>query len=118
MSDAISIMSGMKTNKRVQQLAHKRLAQRVTTKAGYSIDNFHASDVTELYYDLFKGSEDVGCISKGWDDPGFRIGDIVIPRTPLYVTHHVLENLREYTATNGVGATISRTDSDHHIYID
>jgi len=30
-----------------------------------------------LYYDITRGRHDMGYIAKGWEDPGFRIGDLV-----------------------------------------
>lgn len=48
---------------------------------GLSYNRFIANDNLELYYDLVRPEDntakDLGYIAKGWDDPGFRIGDLI-----------------------------------------
>lgn len=35
------------------------------------------SPVQEFYFDLYKGSQSLGYVSKGWRDPGVRVGDLL-----------------------------------------
>lgn len=44
-----------------------------------SYDRFITNDSLELYFDLARpiDTRDVGYIAKGWDDPGFRLGDLI-----------------------------------------
>ena len=48
---------------------------------GLSYKKFITNDNLELYYDLVRPedntAEDLGYIAKGWDDPGFRIGNVI-----------------------------------------
>ena len=48
---------------------------------GLSYKKFITNDKLELYYDLVRPEDntakDLGYIAKGWDDPGFRIGDVI-----------------------------------------
>lgn len=48
---------------------------------GLSYKKFITNDKLELYYDLVRPEDntakDLGYIAKGWDDPGFRLGDVI-----------------------------------------
>ena len=39
------------------------------------LERFLSSERLELYFDILKKDKSVGYISKGWADPGFRIGE-------------------------------------------
>src|SRR5688500_12325556 len=56
-----------------RQLEHKALVERVVAEAGYGTSRFLWDEHMELYFDLADNDRDVGCISKGWEDHGFRI---------------------------------------------
>jgi hypothetical protein len=65
----------------------------------------------ELYYDLARQGVETGYISKGWTDPGFRVGNLLATDLPLCVVRALVDPLRDFCATNGVSITVS---GDHH----
>jgi len=46
-------------------------------KAGLRLGRFITNKDLALYYDIYRGKQDLGYISKGWDDPGFMVGDSI-----------------------------------------
>ena len=57
----------------------------------------------ELYYDLKQGRHDVGYISKGWNDPGFRVGDLVsVSKENIGNVQANAYRLLKFCATRGV----------------
>jgi len=76
-------------------------------ECGVTLSGFVTNEHLELYYDLKQEGHDVGYISKGWDDPGFRIGDLVkVPRWENADMNEHLLALLTFCATQGVGMSI------------
>src|SRR5450830_1026562 len=50
---------------------------RLIKECGLQSDRLGANDALELYCDLIRDHRDIGYISKGWADPGFRIGEVI-----------------------------------------
>lgn len=46
-------------------------------RSGLSLSNVHSERELEFYCDVSKGKRDLGYISKGWTDPGVRVGDLI-----------------------------------------
>ena len=55
----------------------RTLVEGIARDCGLSLTGFLTNDALELYYDLRRGRHGLGFIAKGWEDPGFRIGDLV-----------------------------------------
>jgi hypothetical protein len=94
-------------------ITNRMLVEETAKECGLRLSGFLTDDALELYYDLKQGRHEVGYISKGWDDPGFRIGEIVeIEKRKLAsLKEHAFELLK-FCATNGVTMTIEdRKDS-------
>lgn len=67
--------------------------------AGFNVSGFLWNDELELYYDITRNGEDVAFISKGWNDPGFRIAEMVqVPAERVAQ----LDEVRQYCNSNGV----------------
>lgn len=58
-------------------IRNRMMVENIAIECGLKLSRFLANDELELYYDLKRGRHDMGYISKGWGDPGFRIGDLV-----------------------------------------
>jgi hypothetical protein len=57
----------------------------------------------ELYYDIEKESREVGYISKGWADPGFRLGETIhVPIENLPAFEESANGILNMCATQGV----------------
>ncbi len=54
------------------------LVETVAKTAGFILSGYKTDAALELYYDVRQGERNVGYISKGWTDPGFRLGEFLI----------------------------------------
>jgi hypothetical protein len=59
----------------LDQRRNIRLVTENAQKAGLSLEKFISNSDLELYFDILKKDKSVGYISKGWSDPGFRVGE-------------------------------------------
>ena len=67
-------------NPRLQSLSqHKniRLVKDCARKLNLKLRRFQTNGILELYFDVLRGNNNICYISKAWEDPGFRIGDII-----------------------------------------
>src|SRR5688572_23057708 len=81
-------------------------ALKAVTGAGFVFENLAADADLELYMDISDGGIAIGYISRGWNDPGFRIADqVAVP--DLVVGSDYSDALREFCATNGVAVSWS-----------
>ncbi|MFA5118806.1 MAG: hypothetical protein WC695_08165 [Candidatus Omnitrophota bacterium] len=69
----------------IMDLLEQNLRQRKNIKlvkdcikdAGLGISGLVSNDKLELYFDIYKNKKSVCYVSKGWKDPGFRIGELI-----------------------------------------
>ena len=61
-----------------RQAENKKLVERTLDECGLRPDRFITNEELELYYDIAQFHRGMGYIAKGWDDPGFRVGDVVL----------------------------------------
>lgn len=95
------------------------MMEGVGKECGVTLSGFHTGEHLELYYDLKHGRHDVGCIAKGWDDPGFRIGDIVkVAKWKIADMKEHVYALLQFCATRGVIVTIEEKDTFIEIHLD
>jgi hypothetical protein len=88
------------------QAGNKKLVERILHECGLRPDGFITNEDLELYYDIARGQHALGCISKGWEDPGFRVGDVVrVPFGRLEALKDKLPGLMKYCATRGIAMT-------------
>lgn len=52
--------------------------QNMADELGLKLSGFTDNKALELYYDIEKEGRKIGCIYKGWGDPGFRISEILV----------------------------------------
>lgn len=78
--------------------------------AGCSATGFIWNSDLELYYNIVKNNANVADISKGWNDPGFRLAEtVVVPNDTLDDLDGRLARAHLFCATNGVAMTSVRT---------
>lgn len=68
-------------NSRTQVLfQHKNisLVKNCAKKLNLKLRRFQSNGILEIYFDVWRGNKNICYISKGWDDPGFMIGDILV----------------------------------------
>src|ERR1039457_577817 len=50
----------------------------IAKSAKLRLSDFHINKDLGLYFNVYRGRQFLGYISKGWSDPGFRLGEIVL----------------------------------------
>ncbi|THJ17141.1 MAG: hypothetical protein CAF45_016660 [Nitrospira sp. CG24E] len=92
-------------------IRNRAIIDGVTKECGMTLSRFRTDEHLELYYDLKQGRHDVGFVAKGWDDPGFRIGDIVeVPKWQIADMREHMYAILTFCATQGVAVTIEEND--------
>jgi len=93
-----------------RQAGNKKLACHTLSKCGLRGHGFVTNEHLELYYDIETlENRDVGYISKGWEDPGFRVGNVVkVPTGQIEARKASLPMLMNHCATRGVAMTGER----------
>jgi hypothetical protein len=95
------------------------LIEKIARACKLKLSGFLVSDVVELYYDLKRGREEMGYISRGWEDPGFRIGDLLtVPKSKAAQFKASLPQIRKFCAVNGIGMTFTKTKESIEIHMD
>jgi hypothetical protein len=106
----------------LQCAAHIRnriIVEQTAKECGLKLSGFRANDELELYYDLQQGRHDVGYISKGWNDPGFRVGDLVsVPRDNIGKVQANAYRLLKFCATRGVVLTVDEKPDSIELQMD
>jgi hypothetical protein len=101
------------------QIRNRRIVERTAKECGLRLDRFLSDEILELYYDLKRGRHDVGYISKGWKDPGFRIGDVVeMSKTSIQSFKEHVFPLLKFCAVRGVGITFEEKEDVVEIQMD
>jgi len=84
-------------------LKNRKLVEDVARELGLNLSGFEMNQDLELYYDVLKDDKDLGFISKGWGEPGFRVGNIITLQKKSAVTFEKKKNeFLEFCATRGV----------------
>ena len=97
----------------------RMMLETIVKECGLKMSRFIANDELELYYDLKRGRHDMGYISKGWEDPGFRIGDIIeIPKYKMDSFKANVYKILKFCATNGIAMTIAERKDTAEIHMD
>ena len=100
-------------------IRNRIMLETIVKECGLKISRFVDNDELELYYDLKRGRHDMGYISKGWEDPGFRIGDIIeIPKYKMDAFKANIYKILKFCAINGIGMTVSETKDAVIIHMD
>ena len=101
------------------QIRDRRLVEEFAAACKMELSGFLTTDVLELYFDVVQAHHAIGYISKGWDDPGFRIGDLIqVPKRRAAQFKAKTNEIRRLCATNGLGITIGKTDGSIELQID
>jgi len=103
------------------QIRNKQLVEEIAKACEISLSRFlpMGKEVLEIYFDLARGQEEMGMISKGWDDPGFRIGDLIkIPNSRAAKFDETLLQIYRLCATNGIGMTFEKNADSIQMCVD
>ena len=91
-------------------IRNRMMVEKIAKECGLKLARFLANDELELYFDLKRGRHDMGYISKGWEDPGFRIGDLIeIEKSKEELFKGSAYEILRFCATNGIVLTVEET---------
>lgn len=100
-------------------IANRTIVEQTAKECGLRPCNLQANNDLELYFDLKDGRQDVGYISKGWEDPGFRVGDLVsVPRSRIGKLRANSYRLLKFCATRGVTLTMEEKEVSIVLHMD
>jgi hypothetical protein len=101
------------------QLEPRRTVEGAASEAGLTLSHCLTNDALELYYEIKRGRHDLGYISKGWDDPGFRVGEVLMFQE-FQGVHFIWTGpeIRRYCATNGIGITAAQHGGRTEAHLD
>jgi hypothetical protein len=103
----------------VAQIRNRTIVEGIARECGLTLVGFLTDGALELYYAIKSRRHGLGYISKGWEDPGFRIGDLVEigwwDRDVLKANSH---HLMRFCATNGIAMTVQETSTTITIQLD
>jgi len=100
-------------------LPSKPLVEQTAASCKIELSRFLSNEHLELYYDMSRDGIDLGYISKGRKDPGFRIGDLIeIPRFREPIFTAVAARIRSLCASNGLGMTVNESEDTVEIQMD
>lgn len=101
MSQAAEVLS--QCHRHVQ---NRTAVEEMARESGLHLEEFRTNEDLELYYDIGKDGHDVGFISKGWGEPGFRIGELLIlPADTLDTFRARAPQIMDLCSTSGVACT-------------
>ena len=81
--------------------------ERIAKESGIKTVDFITTEHLELFYNLMKGRQDIGYVSKGWSDPGFRMGNILkIPEIRRAALQKSIMKIMNLCALSGFAVTI------------
>ena len=91
-------------------IQNRVMVEKIAKECALKLSRFLANEELELYYDLKRGRHDMGYISKGWEDPGFRIGDLIeIEKSKEELFKGNAYEILRFCATNGIVLTVEET---------
>lgn len=61
----------------VGQRENIKLLEECAKKLKLELKSFNSNDNLELYFEIYRDSHDLCYAYKGWDDPGFRMGELI-----------------------------------------
>ncbi len=101
------------------RVRNKTIVERIAQECDLTLSGFRSDATLELYFDLAGGQQDLGYIAKGWDDPGFRLGDLIAVPQPKALT--LITNafqVMKLCATNGIGISVQETADSIELALD
>lgn len=98
------------------QFEDRTIVETAILVSGCSATGFLCNEDMELYYDIAKDGQEVAFISKGWDDPGFRLGELVT--VPGDIAGR-LDDVKNYCDTNGVVMSSQKNEeADYEVVLE
>jgi hypothetical protein len=86
---------------------NQRMIQRFAKELDLELVQGNANAELQVYYDIQRNGGDWGYISRGWDEPGFRVGQVLdVPNNKLPDFLRYSESIIRDLAARGIVITI------------
>jgi hypothetical protein len=93
--------------------------ERIAKEAGLRPADFVSNEHLELFYNLKKGRQDIGYVSKGWSEPGYRIGNILrVPEIRRAALQGAIMKIMKLCAVRGFAITVDEKEGYTQLSID
>jgi hypothetical protein len=101
------------------QVRNKTIVERIACECDVTLSGFRSDATLELYFDIARKQQEMGYIAKGWDDPGFRIGDLieVIQSKAITLIANAFQVMK-ICATDGIGISVHETADRIELHLD
>jgi hypothetical protein len=96
-------------------LQHVNRVRTLADQLDLDLSGFRSNDDQELYFDLVHRGRDLGFVYRGWDDPGFGIGEMILVtahKTPSFMMR--ADVALRMLATRGIGVTATPDGNGSH----
>lgn len=97
----------------VRQPIDIRIAMKSALEAGLTLQGFQTNDNLELYYDVFRQQRRLCYLSKGWTDPGFRIGELIEIDRKVPAFKDKFSRIFEITSRNLISVGVFESNQEH-----
>lgn len=92
---------------------NKKMMEDIAREMELSLSGFQTNENLEIYYDIGKAGRTIAYISKGWEDPGFRIGDMmVLDERSLDAFRRKSDKVLNVCATQGIACGAHAVEGD------
>lgn len=87
--------------------------------AGCRASGFLWNESLAIYCNIAKGGREVAFLSKGWDDPGYRLAQMLsIPRPQVARFHGRYDALQRLLLTNGITCNVNPTSDGLQVVLE
>ena len=103
----------------LSRIHSRQQVDALAAQCGIRLANFRTGVELELYYGMHQKNRAVGYISKGWSEPGFRIGDIILlPAKSVKTLKDNLMGVVTHCTACGIVITGSETEDGYRLAFD
>ncbi|MCX7005918.1 MAG: hypothetical protein NTY53_01460 [Kiritimatiellaeota bacterium] len=83
------------------------VVMKIAEQSDLQLKDYDPDEALELYYNIWRGRQNLGYVSKGWSDPGFRLGNLLlIPVIKVSMLRKCSRQIASLCANNGITVTV------------
>ncbi|MCX7006677.1 MAG: hypothetical protein NTY53_05410 [Kiritimatiellaeota bacterium] len=95
---------------------NKHLLQHHVSAGGFTLTNEFTNQDMQIYGEITFEKETLAVISRGWDEPGFRLGQVLnISKDHMPELQQHSKEIMTLLATNGIAVTADSDADTHHL---
>ncbi len=103
----------------VGQIETRGILEKVAGEAGLTLAHFLTNDALALFCVVKRDRHELGYVSKGWDEPGFRVGEVLgVPAFQGVGFIWTAAEIKRFCATNSIGVTFEQRGETTEVALD